>query len=306
MPPRAVEPLVLAAWLNTRKFPWAATSDSEVRFPPRPCENSVALPPRARSRRKAAGVGKGDTQQPRITQQSCWLPLRHGVFTQPAPEAATRRIGSSDTQGAEGHQMPQPLGRWDAVLPLVPRRPPQQVSGSRLEGQRGASPGGAGPVPQPEEAGSAERDAEHMVEHGLVAVPADRRASAEESSKHRGSRLSAPARASKIANKQPTRPQSARFGPRRRPDKVHADKAYDHRRCRGGCRNRGVKPCIARRGVEGSRSLGRHRWAVARTLAWMNRFRRLAIRYGRRLDIRHVSTALACSLICLKAFRNWR
>ena len=87
---------------------------------------------------------------------------------------------------------------------------------------------------------------------------------------------------------------------------MHADKPYDHRRCHAGCRNRGVKRCIARCGVEGRRSLGRHRWAVPRTLAWMNRLRRLAIRSERRLDIRHASTALACSLICLKAFRSWR
>ncbi len=87
---------------------------------------------------------------------------------------------------------------------------------------------------------------------------------------------------------------------------MHADEPYAHRCCRGGCRNRGVKPCIARRGVEGRRSLGRHRWAVARTLAWMNRLRRLAIRSERRLDIRHASAALACSLIRLKTFQGRR
>ncbi len=35
--------------------------------------------------------------------------------------------------------------------------------------------------------------------------------------------------------------------PRRRPDKLHADKAYDHRRCRDECRARSIKPRIARR-----------------------------------------------------------
>jgi transposase len=67
-----------------------------------------------------------------------------------------------------------------------------------------------------------------------------------------------------------------------------------------------VKPRIARRGVEGSHRLGRHRWVVERTLAWISRFRCLAIRYERRLDIHHAFTMLACSLICLKALRNWR
>jgi hypothetical protein len=47
--------------------------------------------------------------------------------------------------------------------------------------------------------------------------------------------------------------------PRKRPDKLHADKAYDHRRCRKECRARSVRPRIARRGVETSERLGRHR-----------------------------------------------
>jgi hypothetical protein len=37
--------------------------------------------------------------------------------------------------------------------------------------------------------------------------------------------------------------------PRRRPAKLHADKAYDHRRCRRACRRRQIKPRIARRGI---------------------------------------------------------
>jgi IS5 family transposase len=34
---------------------------------------------------------------------------------------------------------------------------------------------------------------------------------------------------------------------RQRPGKVHADKAYDHRRCRAYLRRRGIRPRIARR-----------------------------------------------------------
>jgi hypothetical protein len=45
---------------------------------------------------------------------------------------------------------------------------------------------------------------------------------------------------------------------RRRPGKVHADKAYDHRRCRAYLRRRGIRPRIARRGIESSARLGRH------------------------------------------------
>ena len=52
---------------------------------------------------------------------------------------------------------------------------------------------------------------------------------------------------------------------RRRPGKVHADKAYDHRRCRAHLRARGIRPRIARRMVESSSRLGRHRWMIERT-----------------------------------------
>ena len=63
--------------------------------------------------------------------------------------------------------------------------------------------------------------------------------------------------------------------PRCRPKKLHADKAYDSRRCRRECRARGIAPRIARKGVDSSQRLGRYRWVVERTHAWMNRFRRI-------------------------------
>jgi IS5 family transposase len=50
--------------------------------------------------------------------------------------------------------------------------------------------------------------------------------------------------------------------------KVHADKAYDFPRCRVYLRRRGTKVRIARRGVELSTKLGRHRWVVERTISW--------------------------------------
>jgi hypothetical protein len=47
--------------------------------------------------------------------------------------------------------------------------------------------------------------------------------------------------------------------------KVHGDKAYDHRRCRAYLRHRGIRPRIARRMIESSTRLGRHRWTIERT-----------------------------------------
>ncbi len=94
--------------------------------------------------------------------------------------------------------------------------------------------------------------------------------------------------------------------PRKRPDKLHADKGYDHRFCRRACRARGIIPRIARRGIEDSTRLGRHRWKVERTLAWMARFRRLAVRYERRADIHLAFNTLAAAIICMSQIVRFR
>jgi transposase len=86
--------------------------------------------------------------------------------------------------------------------------------------------------------------------------------------------------------------------PRKRPGKLHADKGYDAKKCRKALRRRGIKSRIARRGIESSKRLGRHRWVVERTLAWMDRYRRLAVRYERQADIHEAFLHLGCSLIC--------
>ena len=99
-----------------------------------------------------------------------------------------------------------------------------------------------------------------------------------------------------------TRPSGQR---RRRPAKLHADKAYDSRRCRQALTRRRIKVRIARTGVESRTRLGRHRWVVERTMAWFAQFRRLAIRYDRRHDIHEAFVSLACSLVCLNAIRRY-
>ncbi len=60
-----------------------------------------------------------------------------------------------------------------------------------------------------------------------------------------------------------------------------------------------IKVRIARKGIESSEKLGRHRWVVERTLAWLGRYRRLSIRYERRGDIHEAFLHLGCALICL-------
>jgi transposase len=57
------------------------------------------------------------------------------------------------------------------------------------------------------------------------------------------------------------------------------------RRLRDLLRQRGITPRIARRGQESRESLGRWRWVVERTSAWLHRYRRLRIRYERRAEL---------------------
>jgi IS5 family transposase len=87
--------------------------------------------------------------------------------------------------------------------------------------------------------------------------------------------------------------------PRRRPAKLDADKGYDAGYNREACRRRGIIPRIARRGIESSEKLGRHRWVAEREFAWLSRFRRLRVRDERRADLHLAFLQLACALICL-------
>jgi IS5 family transposase len=86
--------------------------------------------------------------------------------------------------------------------------------------------------------------------------------------------------------------------PRSRPDKLHADKGYDFARCRRHLRKRGICPRIARRGIERNDRLGKHRWVVERTHAWLSAFGKLRIRFERRLDTHLALLTLACAVMC--------
>lgn len=93
--------------------------------------------------------------------------------------------------------------------------------------------------------------------------------------------------------------------PRKRPQKLHADKGYDFDRCRRDLGKRGITPHIARRGIDSSEHLGKHRWVVERTFAWINQFRRLAIRYERHADLYRAFLVLAAAIICFRAIARF-
>jgi hypothetical protein len=62
---------------------------------------------------------------------------------------------------------------------------------------------------------------------------------------------------------------------RARPGKLDADKGYDSAANRAYLRRRRITARIARRGIESSTRLGRHRWKVERALSWVSWYRRL-------------------------------
>jgi transposase len=94
-------------------------------------------------------------------------------------------------------------------------------------------------------------------------------------------------------------------GDRRSYAPLRADKAFDFPRCRRALRHRRIVARIARRGIDSSERLGRHRWVVERTLSWIARFRRLTIRYERRADIHLAFLVLACALICARFLQRF-
>jgi transposase len=98
--------------------------------------------------------------------------------------------------------------------------------------------------------------------------------------------------------------QGKRGRPRRRPDCVLGDRAYDAEAIRQGLRVRHILPLIAVRRTKHGSGLGRFRWVVERTFAWLNQFRRLRVRYDKRADIHEAFLSLGCALICWHTLRK--
>jgi transposase len=92
--------------------------------------------------------------------------------------------------------------------------------------------------------------------------------------------------------------------PRRRPERVTADRGYDHDKYRRQLRERGIRSEIARRQSGHGSGLGRYRWVVERTFAWLHQFKRLLVRYDRRAEIHEAFLGLGCCLVCYRRLRN--
>jgi transposase len=89
--------------------------------------------------------------------------------------------------------------------------------------------------------------------------------------------------------------------PRKKPDSLQGDLAYDSEAHRRGLEQIGVEPVLPEKGIDDQEGLGETRWPVERTLAWLHQNRRLRIRYERRPEIHQALLTLACIKICSSA-----
>jgi transposase len=59
-----------------------------------------------------------------------------------------------------------------------------------------------------------------------------------------------------------------------------------------------VRPKIARRGAQHGSGLGKVRWVIERTFAWLHNFRRLRTRYERSGALHNAFLTLGAATIC--------
>lgn len=85
--------------------------------------------------------------------------------------------------------------------------------------------------------------------------------------------------------------------PRRRPDRLYADRGYDLDEYRRLVWKKGIKPMIARGGAAHGSGLGVHRYVVERMIGLLHWFRRLRIRWEIRDDIHEAFMTLAAAII---------
>ncbi|WP_405573699.1 IS5 family transposase [Streptomyces phaeochromogenes] len=92
--------------------------------------------------------------------------------------------------------------------------------------------------------------------------------------------------------------------PRRRPDSLLGDKAYDSNPNREELRKRRILPVISRKGAPNIKGLGKLRYVVEQTFALLHQFKRLAVRWERRTELHDAFVSLACGLICWRRLKK--
>jgi transposase len=85
--------------------------------------------------------------------------------------------------------------------------------------------------------------------------------------------------------------------PKEHPDELFADRGYDNDWSRALLQWLGITPKIARRKTDHGSGLGKTRWVVERTIAWIKGLRRMRVRYDRLLTIRNAWTTIAACVV---------
>jgi IS5 family transposase len=94
--------------------------------------------------------------------------------------------------------------------------------------------------------------------------------------------------------------------PRRRPDALLGDKGYDSNPNRRELLKRRILPVISRKGAPDIKDLGKLRYVVEQTFSLLHHFKRLAVRWERRLDLHDALISMACGLICWRRLKKVR
>ncbi|WP_420855582.1 transposase [Streptomyces kanamyceticus] len=94
--------------------------------------------------------------------------------------------------------------------------------------------------------------------------------------------------------------------PRRRPEVLLGDKAYDSRTVHRELRRRLILPVISRKGAPNIKGLGKLRYVVEQTFALLHQFKCLAVRWERRVELHGAFISLACGLICWRRLKKGR
>lgn len=88
--------------------------------------------------------------------------------------------------------------------------------------------------------------------------------------------------------------------PKEHPQAAFADRGYDSEPNRALLRWLGIEPFIAKRNTEHGSGLGKIRWVVERTNAWLKGLKRMRIRWDRLDVIVDAWNLLAMSVICFR------
>ena len=95
--------------------------------------------------------------------------------------------------------------------------------------------------------------------------------------------------------------------PKSKPERLIGDKAYDSDKLRDTLKRRGIDMIAPnrrsrKRKTQDGRKLRRYRrrWRVERTIAWLQNFRRLAVRYENHVRLYRAFFHLACLIITLR------